>query len=110
MLAATALSALSAGYPAVMTPSKKDPRARLLLSPPVPRTIDPSFCIGEYPAGSAPEYQVVSGPDWEFEPLSVKVDTPSFLRRAVTKLLALPRSEGLTAPWKMPFSRSACTH
>ena len=54
MLACTALSAASVGKPDVITPSKNEPTEALLLSPPVPSTIAPSWCIGEYPLGSDP--------------------------------------------------------
>ncbi len=46
MLACTASSASFAGYPEVIAPSKKSPTAPLLLSPPVPRMMAPSFFIG----------------------------------------------------------------
>jgi hypothetical protein len=44
-----ALSALSVGKPAVITPSKKEPAEAWLLSPPMPRMIAPSWRIGAYP-------------------------------------------------------------
>ncbi len=47
MFACTASSAASVGMPEVITPSKKDPTEPLLLSPPVPRTMAPSWCMGE---------------------------------------------------------------
>ena len=66
MFACTEFSVASDGWPEVMTPSKNDPIEPLLLSPPMPRMIAPSLCIGEYPdgeVGSAPEYRVASPPD-----------------------------------------------
>lgn len=47
MVDCTALSVASEGIPAVMTPSKNEPMDSLLLSPPVPSTMPPSWCIGE---------------------------------------------------------------
>src|ERR1022692_689129 len=96
-----------------MTPSKNDPMDDLLLSPPVPRTMAPSWCIGAYPPrlGSAPLYQVVRPPDWALPPLIAYVVVPLFLTRAVTNVPGLPLllvSEPL-APAKSPFSRSAWT-
>jgi len=46
MLACTELSVASLGRPIVIAPSKNEPIDPLLLSPPVPRTIEPSWCIG----------------------------------------------------------------
>src|SRR6266581_8844478 len=96
-----------------MTPSKNDPTDALLLSPPVPRTMAPSLCMGAYPPmlGSAPLYQVVRPPDCALPPLIAYVVVPLFLTRAVTNALELPWlfvSEPL-APAKSPFSRSAWT-
>src|SRR6266571_4865767 len=93
MLAWTALSVASVGYPEVMTPSKKDPADELLLSPPVPRMIAPSLCMGAYPPrlGSAPLYQVDRLPDWALPPLIAYVVVPLFLVSAVTKAPELPR-------------------
>src|SRR3569833_795968 len=63
----------------------------LLLSPPVPSTIEPSWCIGVYPPeGSAPMYQVVRPPLWELPPLRAKVVWPLFYNSAVTNGVALP--------------------
>ena len=68
-----------------MTPSKNEPIEALLLSPPVPRTIEPSCCIGVYPlGGSGPSYQVVRPPDCPLPPLRAKVVWPLFFSRAVT--------------------------
>src|SRR2546421_9491837 len=49
MLACTEFSVALEAYPLVITPSKKEPTAKLLSSPPVPRTTAPSFLIGLYP-------------------------------------------------------------
>jgi hypothetical protein len=46
MLACTAAEAAAVGKPDVMTPSKNEPTSEWLLSPPVPSTIAPSWCIG----------------------------------------------------------------
>ena len=84
----------------------------LLLSPPVPSTIEPSWCIGVYPPeGSAPLYQVVRPPLCELPPLSAKVVWPLFFSSAVTNGVALPRLAVLERfPWNSPFSRSPATH
>src|SRR5215469_12022092 len=112
MFAWTALSAAFDGYPAVITPSKKYPRDRLVPSPPVPRTMEPSLRIGEYCLGSGPLYQVVREPLRALPPLSVNAVLPLFFSNAVTNVLAFPVL-CLLVPlslWNRPFSRSACTH
>src|SRR5579863_501734 len=96
-----------------MTPSKNDPAEELLSSPPVPRMMAPSWCIGAYPprSGSGPLYQVVRPPDCALPPLMAYVVVPLFFIRAVTNVLLLPWlfvSEPL-APANRPFSRSAWT-
>src|SRR3954471_644649 len=97
-----------------MTPSKNEPMERLLLSPPVPRTIEPSWCMGMYPprVGSPPLYQVVRPPDWELPPLRAYAVWPLFFSSAVTNGVALPRFAVLEPlpPWNSPFSRSPATH
>lgn len=113
MLACTALSAASVGYPAVITPSKNEPTDRLLLSPPVPSTIAPSCCSGRYPprSGSAPFHHVDRLPDCALPPLSAYVVELLF-SSAVTYGLGLPRFAGLDPlpPENRPFSRSVSTH
>src|SRR5262249_32966587 len=88
----------------------------LLLSPPMPRMMAPSLCIGEYPdgeVGSAPEYRVASPPDWALPSLSAKKLVPLFFSIAVTNGARLPVLDVLvlcpTLDWNRPFSRSACT-
>src|SRR3954447_20097346 len=117
MFAWTELSVASLGRPAVMTPSKNEPIDPLLLSPPVPRTIDPSWCIGVYPGrdvGSAPEDRVARPPDCALPSLSAKKFCPLFLSTAVTNGAPLPVFEVFllkpSLDWNRPFSRSACTH
>src|SRR5260370_35208120 len=95
MLACTELSAASVGKPDVMTPSKNEPMSHWLLSPPEPMTMEPSRCIGEYPAGRAPLYQVVTPPVAAFPPFSGKLVMPLFLSMAVPSLLAFPKLLGL---------------
>src|SRR3984957_3501333 len=111
MLACTALSAASAGKPDVSTPSKNEPIEALLLSPPVPSTIAPSWCIGAYPLGSDRSQKVDRPPDCALPPLSSKVVCPLFFSTAVTKSLLLDVSFGLLPSpltyW--PFSMSAST-
>src|SRR5215469_179444 len=95
-----------------MTPSKKYPRDRSVPSPPVPMTMDPSFCMGEYRLGSGPLYQVVREPAWALLPLSANLVLPLFFSKAVTNVLELPLLD-VSVPlslWNRPFSRSACTH
>src|SRR5215469_10041940 len=105
MLACTASSAASLGYPAVMTPSKKVPMFQLLLSPPVPRMMPPSCCIGVYPPrlGSAPFHHVVSTPDCPLPPFNAYVVWPLFFNSAVTYVLPLPKFAVLVPlpPWNM---------
>src|SRR5215475_1655788 len=114
MFACTALSAASLGYPAVITPSKNVPMFQLLLSPPVPRMMPPSCCIGVYPPrlGSAPFHHVVSPPDWALPPFNAYVVWPLFFSIAVTYVLLLPRFAVLAPlpPMNRPFSMSASTH
>src|SRR5215467_14956116 len=95
-----------------MTPSKKYPRDRLVPSPPVPRTMDPSFCMGEYRLGSGPLYQVVRVPLRALPPLSANTVLPLFFSNSVTNVLVLPLLSLSVplSPWNSPFSRSACTH
>src|SRR6202042_954125 len=109
MLACTALSAASVGKPDVITPSKNEPIEALLLSPPVPSTIAPSWGIGAYPLGSDPFQNVDRPPDWALPPLSSKLVWPLFFSTAVTKSLLLGGSFGLL-PFPLtywPFSMSA---
>src|ERR1700728_3863800 len=111
MLACTELSAASVGKPDVITPSKNEPIDALLLSPPVPSTIAPSWCIGAYPLGSDPFQNVDSPPDCALPPLSSKDVCPLFFSTAVTKSLLLLASFGLLPSpltyW--PFSMSSST-
>src|SRR5215472_17467178 len=107
MLACTAFSVASDGTPAVMAPSKNRPAEPLEPSPPVPRMIDPSLCIGEYPlGGSDPLNQVVRQPPVASPPLSAKNVWPSFFCVAVTNGVWLPRLLAGVSPlvvWKRPF-------
>src|SRR5881394_4059328 len=96
MFACTAFSVESLGVPDTITPSKNEPTALLLLSPPMPRMMAPSLCIGEYPdgdVGSAPEYRVVRPPDCALPSLRAKKLVPLFFNMAVTKGAWLPVSD-----------------
>src|SRR5262245_57539443 len=94
-----------------MTPSKNDPIPAWLLSPPVPITIAPSWCIGAYPLGSGPSYHFDSTPDVESPPLRANVVCPLFFSSAVTNGVLFPRLAGFEPlPMYWPFSRSAWTH
>src|SRR5579859_4991952 len=111
MLAWTAASAASLGKPAVITPSKNEPTPLLSPPPPVPSTIAPSWCIGEYPFGRDPFQKVVSPPDCALPPSSSKVVCPLFFATAVTKSLLLVVSFRLL-PFPLmywPFSMSSST-
>ena len=105
------MSAASVGKPDVITPSKNEPTEALLLSPPVPSTIAPSWCIGAYPLGSDPSQKVDRPPDCALPPLSSKRRLPVVLQHAVTKSLLLDVSFVLlpSPPMYWPFSMSAST-
>src|ERR1700684_3674791 len=111
MLAWTAVSAAAVGEAADTSPWKTEPIDALLLSPPVPRTIPPSWCIGAYPLGSDPSQKVDRPPDCALPPLSSKVVCPLFFSTAVTKSLLLVVSFGLLPfpPMYWPFSMSSST-
>ena len=81
------------------------------MSPPVPSTIAPCWCIGEYPLGRFPSQYFVRPPDCPLPPSSSKVVCPSFFSTAVTKSLLLVVSFGLLPlpPMYWPFSMSAST-
>ena len=99
-------------YPEVIAPSKKAPGAALLLSPPVPRTMPPSFFIGAYPDGRAPLYSDGTVGCVASPPSKAKFVVPSLRSTAVTKGLCRLVFDGLLDPLPMntPFSRSAWIH
>src|SRR5438270_659109 len=120
MFAWTSPSAESDEKPVVMTPSNHSPFAPLLLSPPVPRPMAPSFRIGLYLGpGRGPSNGFIKGPivalaslmtQW---PLVWSALLGSPLTRPVTngQLVVTGRlsGNGLLSPAQRPFSRSPIT-
>src|SRR6185369_3829157 len=99
---------------AVITPSKNCPCAPLLLSPPVPRPIAPSFLIGLYLAlGRWPSNGVVKAPDCALPTLMVQwflpAESPFTIPVTYLWVTGVLASNGLTFPAQRPFSRSPMT-
>src|SRR3712207_6087323 len=99
----------SGAKPVVIAPSKKEPGAALLLSPPAPSVMPPSWCIGMYAAGSDPFQSWVSVAALALPPLRANWLWPSLRRTAVTNGEVWLTLAGLLDPLlvKTPFSRSA---